>query len=138
MRWLPQFVIAMFVGVLASECMAQEVLRPQQATKLADSDQKVTVRFVVQSSHPVLPDGKHFRLVSEPSFRDADAFLVHLTDKVVSQWEGEDLGRRFKGKKIRVTGTVKTMGFSSIAETRPGIRVDDPSLLTIEPDCGAK
>ena len=108
---------------------AGEVLTPAEAAKLEGTGKEVTVEFVVKSCHPVLPDGKHFRLFSEHSFRDKGAFVVHLTDKAVTKLAGKDLDKLFMGKKIRVTGEVGPTVFSSIAENRPGIFVDVPPSI---------
>jgi hypothetical protein len=120
------------VLALVLPCSAGDVLTAQQAAGLGPSPQVVTVRMVVESCHPVLPDGKHFRLVSESSFRDEGAFVVHLSEEVVNQFGGRDLNRWFRGKTIRVTGKVEPIVFNSFAETRPGIRVVDAKKLELE------
>ena len=125
-------IVGIAVFTLQLQTLAEEVLMPQQATALTASQQPVTVRMTVESCHAVLPDGKHFRLVSEASFHNAGAFVVHLSEEVVQQFGGHDLNRWFKGKSIRVTGVVEPIVFSSIPETRPGIRVVDVKMLEIE------
>lgn len=115
-------------GTIAS---ADEVVTPAEAAKQEGKGKAVTVELVVKSCHPVLPDGKHFRLFSESSFQDKQAFVIHLTDKAVAKLEAKDLEKHFLGKKIRVTGEVEKTVFSSIPQTRPGIVVDDPLRIQI-------
>jgi hypothetical protein len=123
--------------ILAALCLclgvtragAEEVLTPTEAAKQEGKGKTVTVEFVVQSCHSVPPDGKHFRLFSEPSFKDRGAFIVHLTQKAVTKLAVQDLEKHFLGKKVRATGKVEKTVFSSFPETRPGIVVDDAALI---------
>ncbi len=103
---------------------ADEILTPAEAAKSVDNGRAVTVEFVVKSCHPVLP-GTHFRLVSEPSFKDKGAFIITLKVKAATSEQADELSRQFLGKRIRVAGKVEKAMFHSIPETRPGIAIDD-------------
>lgn len=108
-----------------------EVLTPDNAAKLEGKGKTITVEFVVKSGHPVLPRGKQFRLVSEESFRDCKAFILHLAEPALMKIAAKDLERHFVGKKIRATGKVEKITFSSFEETRPGISIGDASQIMI-------
>lgn len=116
-----------------------DILTPADAAKLEGKDKPVTVEFVVKSCHSVLPDGKHFRLLSESSLKEPQAFVIHLTDKAVLKLAADDLEKHFLGKKIRATGKVAKVVFSSTSETRPGITIDDAANIKFadEPSSGA-
>lgn len=132
----------LFLTILASHFLtatgasAGEVLTPAEAAKFEGTDKEVTVEFVVKSCHPVIPDGKHFRLFSEVSARDKGAFVVHLSDKAVTKLAGKDLEKLYLGKKIRVTGKVGLAVFSAVAENRPSIFVDIPPSIEEVKDVG--
>lgn len=130
MRLLSLLIVALgyYCGTV---CIAAEVLTPAEAAKLEGKDTKVTVEFIVKSCHPVLPDGEHFRLCSESSAKNGKNFVLHLTDKAVTKLRIQDLEKHFLGKRVRVTGKVKKIIFSSFPETRPGISVDDPENIEL-------
>jgi hypothetical protein len=121
--------ICLCLGV--SGAGAEEVLTPAEAAKQEGKGKTVTVELVVKSCHPVLPDGKDFRLFSEPSFKDNGTFAVHLTQKTITNLAVKDLEKYFLGKKVRATGKVEKTVFSSIPQTRPGIVVDDAALIEV-------
>jgi hypothetical protein len=113
---------------------AQKVLPPAEAAQAEGTGKSVTVEFVVKSSHALVPDGQSYRLFSEPPFKDQKAFVVHFAAKKARDRLGvKDLAKHFAGKRIRVTGKVKKVILSSIPQTRPGIWVDDPRMITIIP-----
>lgn len=129
-------VLTFLMGLFFTQAGFQQkesvkVLTPAEAASHEGDGMKVTVEFEVRSCHPVLPDGKHFRLCSEESFKDKKAFVVHLMPKALADLATDDLEEHYLGRKIQVSGEVEKTVFSSIAETRPGISVDEPSRIRI-------
>jgi uncharacterized protein (TIGR03067 family) len=104
-------------------------LTPQEASGRAGD--LVTVRMVVRSVLPVPPDATFIRLVSEASFTDEMAFVMQLSDVVVTKLNLENPEQALRGKTIRATGKVQPIVFSSTPENRPGIVVDDSAQLEI-------
>lgn len=127
MRLLCLTTICLLMG--ASAAAEEKVLSPAEAVKLEGADKTVTVEFVVKSVSPVPPDGAHVRLFSERSFKDKGLFVVHLTDKAVAKLNGKDLEKHYLGQKIRVTGKVGLIIFSTITKNGTGIFVDDPPVV---------
>ena len=116
----------------SAKALGKNAISPADAAKEEGNARIITVEFLVKSCHPVVPDGKCFRLFSKPSFTDKDVFAVHLTEKAVKKLGNKDLKELYLGKKIRVTGKVQGVVFSSAARTCPGIFVDDPDNVTIQ------
>jgi DNA/RNA endonuclease YhcR with UshA esterase domain len=75
-------------------------------------------------------------LNSEANYRDGKNFTVLLNSGVLAKFKKakvEDAAEHFKGKTIRVTGTVK------LYQNKPEIAVDDPSqIVVVEKKEGAK
>jgi hypothetical protein len=131
MRLFPLSLTIVFLSFGETWGRAGEVLTPAEAAKQEGKDKKITVGFVVQSCHPVLPDGKHFRLFSTKSFKAKETFVVDLSGEALKKLGTKDLEKYFMGKKVRVTGKVGKTVFSSTSATRPGISVDDPKKIEV-------
>jgi alkaline phosphatase D len=79
------------------------VLKPEEAARLADGN--VTVEMVVAATGGTR-DGSRVFLNSKTNFRDPDNFTVVLEKAVLPALKVEDPRAFYKGKTIRVTGTV--------------------------------
>jgi len=122
MRRLP---VALFVAVVsAGFVLAQDAapLTPAEAAKRVD--QKVTVEFQVKST-----GGKTaVYLNSEEDFKSDKNFTVFLPAKAVEKFKAkkvDDPAAHFKGKTVRVTGTV------TLFKERPQIKVEGPDQITV-------
>jgi arylsulfatase A-like enzyme len=109
---------------------APTVMDATRAAAVRNPNRVIIADFVVKKVMPVLPDGKHVRLLSEADAKDQKTFVVHLTEKAVAKL-GKDLEQHFLGKRIQATGTVQQLSFSSFPETRPGITVDDAARIKV-------
>jgi DNA/RNA endonuclease YhcR with UshA esterase domain len=107
-------------------------LSPAEAAK--NVDKKCTVEMEVKSTGK--SGNRRVFLNSEANFRDGKNFTVLLNQGVLAKFKKvkvEDAAEHFKGKTIRVTGTVK------LYNNKPEIDVDDPSQITVvERTGGAK
>jgi len=122
MRRLPA---ALFVAVLsAGFVLAQDAapLTPADAAKKVN--QKVTVEFQVKST-----GGKSaVYLNSEEDFKSDKNFTVFLPAKAVDKFKAakvDDPAAHFKGKTVRVTGTV------TLFKEKPQIKVEGPDQITV-------
>lgn len=119
--------VCLFMGAIATA--EEKVVSLAEAAKLEGTDKTVTVEFVVKNVAPAIPDGKHVRLVSERVLKDKTSFVVHLTDKAVAKLGGKDLEKHYLGQKIRVTGQVGPIIYSTITKNGTGIFVDEPPVV---------
>lgn len=108
------------IGPIAQE---QRVLTTEEAAKEAGTGKRITVELTVKSALPLPPDGKHVRLLSELDFKNERVFVVHLSADAVGDSSQQELESMFVGKRIRVSGKVEKMPFST-PHTRPGIRIE--------------
>jgi DNA/RNA endonuclease YhcR with UshA esterase domain len=96
------------------------VLTPAGAVKMVDKE--VTVQFSPASGRST---GNRLFLNSEKDFRNDGNLAVMLTGKALSDKFKDATFDSFKGKTIRVKGTVK------MYQNRPEIEVTDQSQITI-------
>jgi DNA/RNA endonuclease YhcR with UshA esterase domain len=100
-------------------------LSPAEAAKRVD--QKCTVEMVVKSTGKARAGTPVF-FNSEDDFRDKKNFTVLLDKEAVEKFKKakvEDPAAHFKGKTVRVTGTVK------LYRERPEIVVNDPGQIKV-------
>jgi hypothetical protein len=112
-------------AVLADE-KDSKPLPPSEAIKKVN--EKVTVEMVVRSSKNALEKHKEIYLDSEEDFRDPKNLAVVINADGAAKFKEagvEDPAAHFKGKTIRVTGTVV------LQDKRPRIGVDDPKQIAL-------
>lgn len=119
--------VALFVtaGLATAEDKSTKPIKPEEAAKRVGKT--CTVEFDIKSTGKSRT-GKVFFLNSSESFRDKDNFTVMLGERAVTAYQAqkiEDLAAHFKGKTIRVTGTVK------LYREKPEIVVNDPKQVVI-------
>jgi hypothetical protein len=104
-------------------------LNPAEAIKMVDK--QVTVQMVVRSSKNALTKRHEIYLDSEEDFRDEKNLAVVVTEDGAAKFKDagiDDPAEHFRGKTIRVTGTVIRK------DDRPRIEIDDPKAIrVIEP-----
>lgn len=122
--------LSLFIGLL----FAVPANRPEwvdvysaEPAKLAGTRMTVTVEFVVQSTHRILPDGPEVRLASTGcALRTQGSFVIFFpASGAREKLGGEDIVSYFKGKRIRVTGKLEHFALAGDFAIRPGIRVSD-------------
>ncbi|MFO0797887.1 MAG: hypothetical protein U0804_10435 [Gemmataceae bacterium] len=120
-----RFVFPAVVALVsAGFVLAQDAapLTPADAAKKVD--QKVTVEFLVKST-----GGKTaVYLNSEEDFKSDKNFTVFLPAKAVEKFKAakvDDPAAHFKGKTVRVTGTV------TLFKEKPQIKVDGPDQVKV-------
>jgi DNA/RNA endonuclease YhcR with UshA esterase domain len=104
---------------------ADKPIPPAEAAKHVDK--KCTVEMVVKSTGKARTGTPVF-LNSEDDFRDQKNFTVLLDKEAVEKFKKaqvEDPAAHFKGKTVRVTGTVK------LYRERPEIVVNDPGQIQV-------
>jgi hypothetical protein len=106
-----------------------KALGPAEAIKMVNK--KVTVQMVVRSSKNALAKRHEIYLDSEEDFRDEKNLAVVITEEGAGKFKDagiDDPAQHFRGKTIRVTGTVIRK------DDRPRIEISDPkNIRTIEP-----
>jgi hypothetical protein len=123
--------VALFCLVLPLLAAAKEdkPLTPAEAIKM--ENKLVTVQMVVRSSKNALGKQHEIYLDSEENFRDEKNLAVVINEEGAGKFKDEgidDPAEHFRGKTIRVTGTVIRK------EDRPRIEITDPkSIRLIEP-----
>jgi DNA/RNA endonuclease YhcR with UshA esterase domain len=126
------FVLGLMSALVAAEDKDVTPISPAEAAK--NIDKKCTVEMEVKSTGKV--GNRRVFLNSEANYRDGKNFTVMLGRDALAKFKKakvEDAAAHFKGKTIRVTGTVK------LYNNRPEIAVDDPSQITVvEKKGGAK
>jgi DNA/RNA endonuclease YhcR with UshA esterase domain len=121
----PAILFALFLwpGLLAADEKPPKPIPPAEAAKKVN--EKCTVDWKVQST------GKTRTLVflnSEENYRDAKNFTVVLFEKAIAGLKKnqiDDPAAYYKGKTIRVTGTV------TLYNDRPQIKVEDPQQIRV-------
>jgi DNA/RNA endonuclease YhcR with UshA esterase domain len=126
------FVLGLTPALVAADDKDVKPLSPAEAAK--NVDKKCTVEMEVKSAGK--SGNRRVFLNSEANYRDGKNFTVLLNRDVLAKFKKvkvEDPAEHFKGKTIRVTGTVK------LYNNRPEIAVDEPSQITVvEKKDGAK
>ena len=123
----------------------KETTNPEPTPKIASKNdarkeetqmpEGVTVEFVVKKAQSYVPKGDFMRLYSEDSFMDEAVFVVQFPLKGATEKLGvQDLAKHFIGKRIRTSGKVGRIIFSSTPETRPGIYLRDAGQIKIISD----
>jgi DNA/RNA endonuclease YhcR with UshA esterase domain len=120
---LPAALLAlMMVMVARGDDPPAKPVTPAEAAKKVN--EKVTVEFEVKST-----GGKGVCFLnSEADFKDAKNFTVFIPEEVVEKFKKakvEDPRAHFKGKTVRVTGTV------TLYREKPQIKVDDPDQVKV-------
>ena len=116
-------VVSLFAAVRADE--PAKPLSPDEAAKKVN--EKCTVQMEVKSVG-MARNGKMVFLNSESDYRTAKNFTVMLSESAVSKLKNakvDDPGAHFKGKTVRVTGTVK------LYREKPEIVVENPDDVVI-------
>jgi hypothetical protein len=124
MRWCAAFALLMLVPVAGRA--DDKPLSPEDAIKKVN--EKVTVEMTVRASKNRLEKRGEIYLDSEEDFHDAKNLGVVITKTGAAKFIEagvKDPAAHFKGKTIRVVGTV------ILKEKRPRIEVDDPKQITI-------
>jgi hypothetical protein len=114
------------VGLLALRATAADdkPLTPAEAVKKVN--EKVTVQMEVKAAKDRLEKRGEIYLDSEEDFRDPKNLGVVVTRAGAAKFKEagiDDPAGHFKGKTIRVTGTV------ILKEERPRIEVEDPKQI---------
>ena len=121
-------------GCVAAVCLAgpfvaaadDKPLTPAEAIKQVNK--QVTVEMLVRSSKNALAKRHEIYLDSEENFRDEKNLAVVITEDGAGKFKDsgiDDPAEHFKGKTIRVTGTV------TLKEERPRIEVSDPKAIRL-------
>jgi hypothetical protein len=104
----------------------EKPLTPAEAIKLVNKE--VTVEMMVRSSKNALEKRHEIYLDSEEDFRDEKNLAIVITEDGASKFKDsgvEDPAAHFRGKTIRVTGTV------TLKDERPRIEVSDPKAIKL-------
>ncbi len=120
--------LAVFVGLIALRATAADdkPLAPAEAIKKVN--EQVLVEMKVQAAKNRLEKRGEIYLDSEENFRDSKNLGVVVTRAGAAKFKEagvDDPAEHFRGKTIRVTGTV------IIKEERPRIEVDDPNQIKL-------
>jgi hypothetical protein len=101
-------------------------LTPAEAIKR--ENEQVTVQMTVKASKNALQKRKEIYLDSEEDFRDAKNLATVINEEGASRFKEagvDDPAAHFKGKTIRVTGTMTRV------DDRPRIVVSDPKQIKL-------
>ena len=118
--------VTVFAFVMAAQADKDKPLSPVDAIKKVN--EKVTVEMTVKASKNRLEKRGEIYLDSEDDFHDPKNLGIVITKTGAAAFAKagvEEPAGHFKGKTIRVTGTV------IIKEKRPRIEVDDPKQIEI-------
>ena len=118
-------VLLLAPALLRADDNDPKPLSPAEAAKRVG--EKCTVEMEVKSVGVSKNGGIAF-LNSEEDFKDEKNFTAFLGKEAVEKFKKakvEDLAAHFKGKTVRVTGTVK------LYRERPEIAVDDPEQIQV-------
>lgn len=124
MRLILTFLaLATVAPALLADDKGAKPVTPAEAAKLVDK--KVTIEMAVKSAGK----GKGvFFLNSEEDYKSEKNFTIFINEDVTKKFKDakiEDPGAEFKGKIIRVTGTVK------LYREKPEIVIDDPKQIDV-------
>jgi DNA/RNA endonuclease YhcR with UshA esterase domain len=127
MRHLAAIVALICVSLAAAdEKKNDKPLSPAEAIKKVD--EKVVVEMLVQASKNRLEKFKEIYLDSELDFKDEKNLAIVITESCAAKFKEagvDEPAGHFKGKTIRVTGTV------TIKDKRPRIEVNEPKQIEI-------
>jgi DNA/RNA endonuclease YhcR with UshA esterase domain len=115
------FLLSFVTTILAED--APKALTPAEAVKKVN--EKVTVEMEVKSTGT---RSKNHFLNSAANYRDAENLTVFIPKESVEKFKKAKIdnpGMHFKGKTIRVTGTV------ILYREKPEIKVEDPEQIKI-------
>jgi DNA/RNA endonuclease YhcR with UshA esterase domain len=109
--------------VLLADDKDAKPVSPAEAAKMLDK--KITIEMEVKSAGK----GKGvFFLNSEEDFKSDKNFTIFINEDVVKKFKDakiDDPAAEYKGKTIRVTGTVK------LYKEKPEIVIDDPKQIEV-------
>jgi hypothetical protein len=121
------FVCAfVLVAAAAARGLEDKPLSPEDAIKKVN--EKVTVELLVKASKNRIEKRGEIYLDSEEDFHDPKNLGVVITKAGAAKFAEagvKEPAAHFKGKTIRVTGTV------IVKEKRPRIEIDDPKQISI-------
>jgi DNA/RNA endonuclease YhcR with UshA esterase domain len=120
---LPAVLLALVVvAVVRGDEPPAKPITPAEAAKKVN--EKVTIEMEVKST-----GGKGVCFLnSEADFKDAKNFTVFIPEEVVEKFKKakvEDPRAHFKGKTVRVSGTV------TLYREKPQIKVEDPDQIQV-------
>lgn len=120
--------LAVFVGLIALRATAADdkPLAPAEAIKKVN--EQVLVEMKVQAAKNRLEKRGEIYLDSEENFRDSKNLGVVVTRAGAAKFKEagvDDPAEHFRGKTIRVTGTV------TVKDDVPRIEVDDPKQIRL-------
>jgi DNA/RNA endonuclease YhcR with UshA esterase domain len=118
-------VLLLAPALLRADDKDTKALSPAEAAKRVG--EKCTVEMEVKSVG-MSKDGSVAFLNSQEDFKDEKNFTAFVGKEAVEKLKKakvEDLAAHFKGKTVRVTGTVK------LYRERPEIVVDDPEQIQV-------
>jgi DNA/RNA endonuclease YhcR with UshA esterase domain len=116
--------VALAAGMCAARAAEDKPLTPVEARKKVG--QRITVKMTVRAAKDRLAKRGEIYLDAEPDFRDIKNFAVVITRAGAASLKAAGIDKpaaHFKGKTIRVTGTVKEV------EKVPRIEIDDPKQI---------
>jgi hypothetical protein len=114
------------VGAIAARGAEDKPLSPADAIKKVN--EKVKVEMLVKASKNRIEKRGEIYLDSEEDFHDPKNLGVVITKAGAAKFADagvKDPAAHFKGKTIRVTGTV------IVKEKRPRIEIDDPKQIEV-------
>jgi DNA/RNA endonuclease YhcR with UshA esterase domain len=127
MRYVSGCVVAVCLAVPVVEAAKEDKpLTPAEAIKMVNKE--VTVEMMVRSSKNALEKRHEIYLDSEENFRDEKNLAVVVTEEGAGKFKDSGIdnpAEHFRGKTIRVTGTV------TLKDERPRIEVSDPKSITL-------
>ena len=127
MRYVSGCVVAVCLAVPIVQADKEEKpITPAEAIKMVNKE--VTVEMVVRSSKNALAHRHEIYLDSEENFRDEKNLAVVITEDGAGKFKDsgvEDPAEHFRGKTIRVTGTVTRK------DDRPRIEISDPKAIKL-------
>jgi hypothetical protein len=127
MRYVSGCVLAVCLAVPVVEAAKEDKpLTPAEAIKMVNKE--VTVEMIVRSSKNALAQRHEIYLDSEENFRDEKNLAVVITEEGAGKFKEagiDDPAEHFRGKTIRVTGTV------TLKDDRPRIEVSDPKAVKL-------
>jgi hypothetical protein len=127
MRYISGCVFAVCLAVPVVEAAKEDKpLTPAEAIKMVNKE--VTVEMMVRSSKNALAQRHEIYLDSEENFRDEKNLAVVITEAGAGKFKEAGIdnpAEHFRGKTIRVTGTV------TLKDDRPRMEVEDPKAIKL-------
>src|SRR5262249_34060074 len=124
-NWTLILALLVAPGLGAAEDKEAKPIAPAEAAKKVN--EKVTLEMEVRSTGKG-EKGEIFFLNSEESFRHKKNFTIFVSKEAAAKFKEvkiEDPASFYKGKTIRVTGTVTTY------QERPQIKVETPEQIKV-------